>query len=166
MNAVTTRYELDYLRRSVADYTVRSLDLLKAIEETIDSLGALSEQARVFAGLFSKEAERIIVATQPGGAALDPDLTTEDALLETERAISALHGRLVEKRTVAHVAPELTVEDGVGDAYDEAIAQVADLHNAIDRLRAALGEHDAEVEGASGNAYQTPEALFADLDAE
>lgn len=166
MNAVTTRYELDYLRRSVADYTARSLELLRAIEETIDSLGALAEQARVFAGLFSKEAERIISATRPGDVILDPDLTVEDALLEAERAIAGLHERLLEKRAAAHRAPELSTDDGVGEAYDEAIAQVADLHNAIDRLRAALGEHDAEAQGASGNAYETPEALFADLDAE
>jgi len=97
---------------------------------------------------------------------LDPDLSTEGALLETERAIAALHGRLIVKRAAALRFPELSSEDGVGDAYDEAIAQVADLHNAIDRLRAALGEHDAEAEGANDKAYKTPEALFADLDAE
>jgi hypothetical protein len=165
MNAVTTRYELDYLRRSVADYTVRSLELLRAIEETIDSLCALSEQARVFAGLFSKEAERIISSSHIGDVLLDPDLAAESELLETEKAIADLHQVLMEKRRLADGAPELSPDDGVGEAYAEAIAQVADLHNAIDRLRAAIGEHDAETEDVGGRIYESPEALFADLDA-
>lgn len=156
--------DLALLQQSVDATTVRGLDLLRAIEQTIDALDWIADHARADAAFAAKESARINACERT--SAIDQGDVLCDKLEKAQALVEKLHTVLQTKRESAQRAAELRDDDGVVDAYTDAIAQVADLHDAINGLRWAIMEHDADLSPAAGKRYTSGniEELFSELD--
>ena len=158
------RTELREFTAGVRADTARSLDLLRAIESTLTWLERLTGQLRTDA-VF---AEKVTHGLENIDGVIDPDDSLQAALEKAQQDVENLYSLLIEKRQAGRDDRELTEEDGIEAAYTEAIAQAADLHNAINTLRWAIGEHDIDAEPKRLSRTYTCDdlaALFADLDA-
>lgn len=130
---------LDFTAAVQADAT-RSLDLLRAIENTLVWLERLTGQLRTDAA-FAEKANAGLVALE---GAIDPEQEIQNALEEAQHEVEELYNLLIDKRQHGRNDGQLTDEDGIEDAYTDAISQAADLHNAINSLRWSIGEHDID----------------------
>lgn len=136
------RTELRTFTASVREDAARNLDLLRAIESTINNLDRLT--ARTRADL--QFADRVFAWLEHSNEVVDPDEKIQAELEAAQSAVADLYGALIDRRTHARLDPMLNEEDGVEDAYTRTIAAVADLHNAINSIRWNIGEHDIDAQ--------------------
>jgi len=146
----------------------RSLELLRQIEDTIDSLCYDQQYFRPFPTIAKRAMES--VRNSPRKRPLDPNGDVEKKLLESQGAIRNLYNHLIEKRKLAIGDPRLTEDDGLADEYARTIQVVTDVHNALNSLRLTVSEHDADVAEKLGSELPTYpardiEKLIADLKA-
>lgn len=162
---MTLHLDRDTLRdfgRRVVEEAGRELGLLDAIEATLDRLrfeekmfGALAEHADYIA-------ERLYSAKSNGNP-IDPQGEMAQLFESAQSLADRYHQQLTHKRDVAKADSRLCDDDCIVDAFNNAIAVAADLHNAINRLRWAIGEHDANLEKPKGKVFTDVDALFADM---
>lgn len=134
---------LSVLGDDILTGATRSLKLLKDIEETISSLCYDQRYYGVLTSIANDAAENIRKA--PRVKLLDQDGSIEEKLLRGQNAAHDLYTQLIEKRKSAIFDPQLTDEDGVAEEFTRTIEVVAKMHNAINELRCALGEYDADL---------------------
>lgn len=139
------RTELRAFTASVRDTSARSLDLLRAIESTLTWLDRMASQLRADATFAEKTNEGLHKAE----GVIDPDGSIQEDLERVQENVETLYQVLIERRQHGREDRQLTEEDGIEAAYTEAIAQAADLHNAINTLRWNIGEHDIDAEPKS-----------------
>lgn len=159
----TAPAEMRAFSESVSENAGKTLTLLRAIEETVSSLAWMQRRAEADSKYAVDSAE--FLRTCERVAEIDPDGTIVVSLEEAESRLEKLHEVLRNKRQAAVKASELRGDDkdAVTDAYSAAIAAVADLHNHMGDLRWAIGEHDADLEKPTGEAFADPEKLKAYL---
>ncbi|HRO35342.1 hypothetical protein [Thauera sp.] len=156
------RRELQAFSASVTAGAARSLDLLRDIEITLAWLNRLTGMLRADAE-FAESANADLEAIS---CPIDPDDAIQDDLENAQREVKALYDILIDKRQAGRDDRRLTEDDGIEAAYTEAIAQAADLHNAINALRWNIGEHDIDATPQpKGPVYAAEDidALFDDL---
>ena len=134
------RTELREFTAGVRADAARSLELLRDIESTLTWLERLTGNLRNDA-VF---AEKMNAGLEKMAGVIDPDNSIQTALERTQEEVETLYNLLISKRQHGRDDHQLTEEDGIEDAYTEAIAQAADLHNAINKLRWNIGEHDID----------------------
>lgn len=134
------RTELRNFSAGVQAGAARSLELLRAIESTLAWLERLTSQLNA----DTTFAEKINFGLDKIEGVIDPDNSLQADLLAAQQEVEALYGVLIEKRQHGRNDHQLTAEDGIEDAYTEAIEAAADLHNAINTLRWNVGEHDID----------------------
>lgn len=159
MNALTTRHHIEIIQRSVNDTAARSLELLEMIEQTISSLNWVADKARADATILANEVDRI--QSVSSGEKIDETGTLAVMLESVQDTLARVYKLFVEKRNAAVNAPELTGDDGVVDAYANAIENIGDLHDTIDDLRWAVMNHDALLDVPYGEPTSDVDALFA-----
>ncbi len=157
------RRELQDFSASVSEGAARSLDLLRDIEITLAWLNRLTGQLRNDA-TFAEAACSDVDATR---SPIDKDGRIQDDLEVAQREVEAVYNLLIDKRQAGRDDSRLTEDDGIEGAYSEAIAQAADLHNAINTLRWRIGEHDIDSDPSrkDGKEYSADDVdqLFDDL---
>lgn len=142
----------------------RNLELLRKIEVTIDGL---CYDQTFFGGIaqFARKLEEYLRAAtliKP----IDEDGKGEESLLRAQAETKKYYDALIRRRESARRDPAVTEEDGLVDAFTSTIAVVAELHNAVNDLRWAVGEHDANFSPRAQDCIATsPEALAKHLDA-
>lgn len=122
---------------------VRSLDLLRDIDGTID---AIAHHCRLFNGAqaaFDAVAKSILA-----GAAIRE--IREDEIIPVLEGLQdnlvKSHGESLEKMQCAIRDPRLRDDDGVVDAYRSLIESLASLNSAAERLRWSILESNADKE--------------------
>lgn len=142
----------------------KSLTLLRAIDLTIDALVWIENQAGPTVAFIGKAIANIKVCDRK--CKIDPKDVAASAALTSEEASVLLYGLLIQKRKFAIAARELDGDDkaAVVEAYNRAIAAVADLHNSFADLRWAIGEHDADLEEPNSKLLSTPQEIAEYLD--
>ena len=151
------RIELRDFTVSVQAVAARSLGLLRDIESTLTWLERMVGQLRTDALFAAKMREGI----EDIGGVLDPDGELETDLWTAQTSVGDLCNLLKEKRNSARSDRQLTDEDGIDEAYTDAISHAADLHNAIDELRFEIGVHDGMLSPSTGPATADVDELFA-----
>lgn len=142
--------------------TARDLDLLEAIDETIAALDLIKEQMVYHTNTVNGEIDRI----KSYGKVIDEDGSIIQSLEETRDSLGTVHAKFVRKCEAAKLAEELNEDDGVVEAYHDMLSATADLHNAINALCWAIGEHDADFdEVLPGGPYTSADELIAALEA-
>lgn len=137
-----------------ANETLRSLELLRAIEETISALvydRKFYEQFAVDALKFANE-----VKNRKPEEPLDPKGELDEILARGQEAAHKLYDSLINRRQFAREDPNVKEEDGLVDEFTRTISVLADLHNKLNDLRWVVGEHDAELEKIRGSNLKTP----------
>lgn len=150
------RTELRAFTAEVGDVAARSLPLLRDIEHTLNWLEhrtRLFETLTEFADKVNDQLDKIV-------GVIDADGSLSTAMEDAQQAIDEVYRALIDKRQSGRDDTRLTEDDGIEAAYTEAIAAAADLHNAINRLRWNIGEHDVDAEPRISN----PERVFSDPD--
>lgn len=155
----------DPRRTELCEFTVgvkadatRSLQLLHAIESTLAWLNKLSNTLNAntnFALDVNDNLDKI-------ECLVDEDDKLANEMESAQVMVEELYQELIAKRQHALNDHNLTDEDGIAEAYTEAIASAADLHNAINTLRWNIAEHDVDVAHSCdepGPALTSPEAL-------
>lgn len=136
----------------------RSLELLKAIENTIAALCYDQRYYEAFTSIARDAAASLRNASRV--KQIDADGAIENKLLRGQQAAHQLYEKLIEKRQGALSDPQLADEDGVAEEYKRTIQVVAELHNTIDDLRLALGEYDADLSPhMEGKVFSSKESI-------
>jgi hypothetical protein len=153
---------LTRLGEDVEHYSARSLDLLRDIESTIE---ALQYDQRLFQPLYElTTAWAEDIRTRGQGREIDPTGKIDATMLRAQHAARALYDEFIRRRDAARRDHRVTDDDGLVEEFTRTIACVADLHNAINSLRWALGEHDADLSPISGPAFDSVDDLLGHLE--
>ena len=164
-NQCASTEEVRLICETSTEASQKSLTLLRAIDLTIDALVWIEDQAGPTVVFIEKAVANIKVCDRK--CKLDPKDVATSAALTSEETSVALYNLLIQKRKFAIAARELDGDDkaAVVEAYNRAIAAVADLHNAFADLRWAIGEHDADLEEPTGKPLSTAKEIAEYLDA-
>lgn len=153
------RTELREFSAGVQAAAARDLELLRDIEKTLawlERMAAKLHADTVFAERVNSELGNI-------QGVIDPDDSVQDSLEKAQSAVNELYTLLISKRQSGRDDMRLTDEDGIEEAFTVAIAQAADLHNAINTLRWNIGEHDADREHRVGRVFTDIDSMFSDM---
>lgn len=134
----------------------RSVELLKAIDDTIYACCVLRDQVDALAGAAAEQIQAIKRADGP----IDPDGKILRQLEHGRDAFSSSYEALLKKRNLAAQAPELTPDDGVVEAIEMLMDSVSAAHNTVNELCWVLGEHDADRDEVLDGVYSTAEDLI------
>lgn len=145
------RREIHDFSLSIEAEAARNLNLLNAIESTLAWLTRLTAQLK--ADISFGESLSTELAAQ--GDPIDLDGALADHLHAAQQGMEALYDVLLHKRQAGRDDHHLSPDDGIEEAYTEAIAAAADLHNLLNALRWAMGEHDIDA------APQPPSKTYA-----
>ncbi|MDU8542933.1 hypothetical protein [Pseudomonas syringae group sp. J248-6] len=141
----------DYLRGEA----VRSLDLLRQIDGTIEALVLIRRQMDGFNELVGSLIKQ--VHAQASGTYTEDELIP--SLEQSQDVLKRLHADFEMRHKCAKDAPELKSEDGVEDAYGEVIESLLRYSDSLERLKWSVLEHNADMEG-----HQEPHLLTTDKD--
>jgi len=141
----------------------RSIQLLNAIETTVSALCYDRSFYSAIANFSHKMTEAI--KKSESSEEIYSDETHLDGLLKAQEKIHNLYDLMIAKRHSAISDPRLTDEDGVANEYTETIAVIAELHNNLNDLRWAIGEHNARISGEGrGEILRSPKDVEKYLD--
>ena len=146
-----------------------SLDLLRAVDCTVDALGGLVKILDGFADLCMGIGIEANQAEVVEGEYLDDDDLAISALGRTVDVLKDALAVLVRKRAAIDADPNLCDHhcEALHDAYGSAEVSVAELIEAAQSARAAIISHDLKAEPRGGpEVFDTVNALIANLHGE
>lgn len=146
-----------------------SLELLRAIDGTVDALGGLTKVVDGFVDLCSTITAEANNAEIVDGEYLDADDQAIDALGRTATDLKDFLAVLVRKRATIDSDPRLCDHhcEALHDAYEAAEAAVAELIEVAQIARSAIITHDLKAEPRGGpEVFATVNALIANLHGE
>lgn len=136
----------------------RNLQLLQAIESTLDGLSSDTALIETIAKGFAELQERLEKVNP--SAAVDPAGQVCSALEGASDCCVRMFHRATGKHRAACEDPRLTEDDGVAEAYEGHIDALKRLHDSIEHLRDYVATHDALLDAPSGGSYTSADALF------
>ena len=137
----------------------RNLELLTAIENTIDALAA---DTRILGAIHEAYTE-VLDRLDGGLCAIDPAGRAQATLQKSSDACARIHDDARLRYRSARADPNLHPDDGVAEAYQAFIEVVRALHDAIEALRERIATHDAVLEPAASRVFTDVDELFADM---
>lgn len=142
---------------------VRSLDLLRHIDGTIDALTHLTELLRTTERAFVK-VKATISAGEAAKAIPEEDLIP--VLEDLQNGLVQSHAESKQKMECAIEDPLLSDEDGVVDAYAILLDALISLNSTTEGLRWAILESNADTESAHvSRVLSDPSEIDSFLDA-
>jgi hypothetical protein len=121
----------------------RDLRLLHDIEQTISRLCYERKILDAIASFIQTVTTSL--KDKPRDKQLDPQGVASKSLHEAQKAVHDLYDTMLSKRRSAEADTRLLEEDGVVEEYKRSITTVAELHNCLNDVRWAIGEHDASL---------------------
>ncbi|MCE2995700.1 MAG: hypothetical protein LW863_08885 [Flammeovirgaceae bacterium] len=158
-----TRGSRDGARPSAPEaISTRSLELLKAIDETVSNLsveadflrGAAQATAHVRQGLMEN----------PPKQRIDPEGKVETNLDRVLKMASEIHADWQRRCQAAIDDRQLIEGDGVADGYQEAMDALRALHDETQELRDLIAEHDCDFDEVLPGTFTNADDLIAALD--
>lgn len=140
-------------------FAARNLELLTAIEHTLDALHADTQLLHAIRSGY----EEIRAALEASVAAIDEDGRIQGVLDKASAACARIHHDACQRHASACQDPQLLPDDGLADAYDAFIDAVRALHDSIESLREWIATHDAVLQPTTGAVYASATDLFAAL---
>ena len=140
---------------------VRSVDLLQAIESTLDSIAGVRAVLVGVAEIAREVDEKL------RGAPVDGEIDPDDLLGGQLEAAQGTCMRLLRhfeiRAEAARNDSELTADDGIAEAYDQAAEAVRDAHDALGDVLFTLRQRDALASGVAAGPFSDPAELVAFL---
>lgn len=140
-------------------FAARNLELLTAIEHTLDALHADTELLHA----IHRGYEEIRCALEGNPAAIDEDGRIQGVLDKASAACARIYHDACQRHASACQDPQLRPDDGVADAYGAFIDAVRELHDSIESLREWIATHDAVLQPSVSAAYADVDDLVAAL---
>ena len=136
-----------------------SLDLLRDVEVTVDSLTAYQRIAEEL--LDEVTALGGTIKSCKPATPIDQDKIHAGNLGKSEDIIRVFIGIMEDKKRSALRDKSLNgdLEDSVVTEYENTIALMSRLHDATTELRWAILEHDADLEEPTGDVYKSAEEV-------
>lgn len=144
MQAITRSQRMERMSEYLNCETARSLELLRQIDGTVEALVLLRRQMDALSEAFNSLLSRF--NTNPPAEAIPEDVVVP-TLEESQDSLRKMHGELERRKACAKADPDLKTDDGVVDAYEQAMDSVISLNLVIEQTRWALLEHNADSEG-------------------
>ena len=150
--------------QKLSDDGTFSLDLLRSVDSTVDSLKQLTDLVSVNASMAETVNERVknCALANP----IDPDQIAVGNVRSALRSMKTLESRLKGSLEAAHEDGELEDrhKESIIDAYQEGIKAAASLIEVMTDLCDGVERHDAGLNERIGP-FKTLEELFARLEA-
>jgi hypothetical protein len=170
-NRVTEMHGDFAVRNAIIDYGKSvigqgelSLSLLKAIDDTVDSLLSMHRLADEFVAVGDTLLKKM--GECPRGQPIDSYGELRDLFLNVENKLNEVVALLREKRGLALADPRLKGHrDDLVREFDRAVESVARLHDLFVELRWAVLEHDADLEKPVGAAFSSAEDFIKAINA-
>ncbi|SET40657.1 hypothetical protein SAMN05216326_12531 [Nitrosomonas marina] len=144
----------------IENESVRSLHILRDIEDTITIINRLTAQLNAdarYAEIFIDRIKKLTTKSE-----IDPENIIIANLEKAQSFINDIYNVLVLKRDSSRNDVRLSEDDGIEQVYTEAIGAAADLHSNLNDLRWHVMEHDADLSQTS-KAYTDVKELLKDL---
>lgn len=140
-------------------FAARNLELLAAIENTLD---ALSTDIRLFRAIDAGYAE-LHDKLQDMDTEIDAGGRIQAMLEKAGAACARIYRDASARHQSACQDPQLQTDDGVADAYADCMQALRALHDTIEMLREWIATHDAVLQPATAAVYASAGDLFAAL---
>ena len=140
-------------------FAARNLELLSAIENTLDALNADTLLLRAIHDGYAEIRERLAGSTAP----IDTNGRINATLDKAGAACARIYHDACQRHASACQDMQLLPDDGVADAYGAFIEAVRALHDSIETLREWIATHDAVLQPTTGAVYANAADLFAAL---
>jgi hypothetical protein len=142
-----------------------SLDLLRAVDGTVDALAGVTKVVSGFVSLLSGIAAEVAASEVVEGEYLDPDDKAIDTLERAAGELKDYLTRLVRGKAAIDGDPRLSNHhcEALHDAYEAAMNAVAELVEALQTARAAIITHDLKAEPRDSESFTTASSLIASL---
>lgn len=146
---------------SVQAVTARNLQLLQAIDNTVDSL---CSDTQLFAAI-AEGFQEILDALQKcdGGGRIDSQGIIRGSLQRAAEATARIHARATQARQSACEDRQLHPDDGVVEAYDDYIRALESVQHLTEEIKEWIEIQDASHEPPSGRVYSSVESLLEAL---
>lgn len=145
MHAISRSERMERMSEYLSCETARSLELLCQIDGTVEALVLLRRQMDALSEAFGSLLAHF--NSNPPAEAL-PEEVLVPTLEKSQDSLRITHVELGRRLKAARRAPELKNDDGVVEAYEQAIGSVMNLNHTIEQVRWAILEHNADAEGA------------------
>lgn len=162
------RFASDFVRfiaEAAASDSARSLDLLHAIEITVDVNETLRDTFAQIAHRAHKITENVCGRQHESEKdIIDVSGEIRQSLESTMSNMSLIATNL--KRRRGHAVRDISLrnDDGVIESFNQVIESIADAHNALNETSWAIMEHDADLSPRSGKGpFKTAKELIAAL---
>jgi hypothetical protein len=141
-----------------------SLVMLKAVDATVDALVRQQEELGKFLGIVA-ELTTAVNEAEPT-CPLDPEDRLHDGLSDVEGHLKVAVESMKARRNAAREDPRLVGEHegAVVHEYDHLIDIAAQVHDAVQELRWAVLEHDADLDQPLGEPTASLDELIARLE--
>lgn len=145
----------------VQAYAGRTLDLLHAIEKTIDLVSENGEHVRVLARGIGK----CLAALKDGSieVKLDPEGRVCDLFARGLESLQRMHRDASLRRDSAAADQRLQDDDGVVEVYDSFLEALSDAYDVLHELREWIETHDALLEPAVGEVHTDADDLVSSI---
>lgn len=151
----------DGIALTVRFAAARSVDLLQAIESTLDGVAGV-RAVLVGVAEIAREVDQKLRAAPVDGE-IDPDDLLGGQLEAAQDTCVRLLRHFEATAEAARHDPDLSADDGVADAYDRAAEAVRDAHDALGDVLFTLRQRDGIASGAAAGPFSDPAALVAFL---
>lgn len=142
--------------RGVQAFAARNLELLAAIENTLDALTADTDLLNAIAGGY-KEVHELLIGYE---GIIDADRTIGLKLEKASDTCARIYRDAKARHEAAQHDPQLQPGDGIADAYTAFLQALTGMHDVIESLREWIATHDAVLEPATSPVYSTVDDLF------
>lgn len=140
-------------------FAARNLQLLSAIENTLD---ALDSDIKIIVGIDASY-EELRQRLESSDVVIDPDRRIESNLIKASDACSRIYHDAQQRHVAACTDPQLNPDDGVADAYESFMDAIRHLHDTVEDLREWVAIHDAVLEPSISAAFSNADDLFESL---
>lgn len=140
-------------------FAARNLQLLSAIENTLD---ALDSDIKIIVGIDAsyEELRQRLESTE---AVIDSDGRIESNLVKASDACSRIYHDAQQRHVSACTDPLLNPDDGVADAYESFMDAIRHLHDTVEDLREWVATHDAVLQPSTSAVFSNADDLFESL---
>lgn len=154
-----------YIVEGAAQESARSLELLRAIETTVDVNHMIADVFGQISGRITAAIEAVCLRPSDNPVSpVDADGSMRAAGEQALDAIEAVIERMSQKRRGTALDETLSEDDGVVESYDRVIEALTECHGLINELNWAIMEHDADRAPLSGKGpFKSAKDLLAAL---
>lgn len=140
-------------------FVARNLELLAAIENTLDALNGDTELIHAIANGYAEIKNRLAEQSRE----IDPEGRMAQLLGKASDACARIYHDAQQRHAAACQDPAITAEDGVEEAYNTFMAAISHMHDVVEDLREWIAVHDAVLQPTTGATFTSTDDLFKSL---